>query len=358
MNVKSTDPRVGKTVIRGKRANTPKRNADYSLDNAFELFYNVKKSEGMRNRTLADYVTHWRYFREWLTTAFPDVETIRNVSVEVMRGYITYMASKRTKYEGTENRELEGVRLSPTTVGIRLKTLRTMFRFLAGETMIDTNPTANLKAPKMDVEDDEVMTEEQFRILIDATNVDTYCGFRDRTLMYTLADGGFRINEAVNLKTEFIDFARRCVDLPAYMNKNRRPRIIPLSHEVIRMLLELITENKTCFGEVEYVFLSNYGEVLKAEHFRHRLTAYAKRTGLYGNVRTSPHRFRHYFCTNFLLNGGSLFALQQVVAHADIKTTQRYVKVNDEAIRSQHDSYSPINRMGLSRIVKRRHPKK
>ena len=125
-----------------------------------------------------------------------------------------------------------------------------------------------------------------------------------------------------------------------------------LHRENSRKLLRLIEENQRYFNS-DYIFLSNCGEPLKADHFRKRLKLYAKAAGIPGEL-VSPHRFRSFVCRQFLLNGGDLFTLQRIVAHASIETTRRYVPINDEMIRQQHEHFSPLARMGWSRINNRR----
>jgi integrase/recombinase XerD len=346
------DPRLGRTIVRSKRSTTVKNTADYKLDDAFELYYNVKKSEGMRDRTLADYRTHWRYFREWLDPLYPKV-TLRQVTQTIMRQFVVYMTDGHTKYDGVLNRVIEGARLSPTTVGIRMKTLKTMFNFWSKESMIDINPMKNIRPPKQDEDGIETFTDDQLRLLFAAPDIKTFAGMRDRTLMMLLADGGYRINEALRLTTEHLDMKTRCFHLPASMNKNRRPRIVPVSPEVLRELIELISENKMYF-DTENLFVSNYGGQLTSDQFRHRLKYHAINAGINGKVRVSPHTFRHYFCKMYLLNGGDLFTLQRIVAHEDITTTRKYVQMGDENIRKQHEKFSPITQLNITRLKKRK----
>ncbi|TVY07053.1 tyrosine-type recombinase/integrase [Paenibacillus cremeus] len=227
------DPRSGKAIIRGGRRPSAKQTIDHTLDDAFTLFYNVKKAEGMRDRTLADYKAHWRYFREWIDSTEPGIK-LREITQSTLRDYVIYMSSGRTKYDGVDNRKLDGETLSPTTVAIRLRTLRTMFNFWAGEQMIDVNPAQKIKPPRQDEDDIDAFTDEQVRLLLAAPDVRSYAGFRDKVLMLLLADTGLRINEALRLTTEHFDMRSRCITLPASMNMNRKPRIVPVSNEVVR----------------------------------------------------------------------------------------------------------------------------
>lgn len=349
---KSSDPRKGRKIVRSSTA-VRQMPADYELDYAFELFYNVKQAEGMRPRTLSDYKTHWRYFREWLDEQYPEIK-LREITTAIIREYVIYMSSGRMKYEGIDNRVQPGKTLSPTTVSIRLRTLRTMFRFWTEEGLIVANPTGNIKPPRQDEEELRTFTDEQIRLLLEQPDINTYAGFRNRTLMYLLADTGLRINEALRLTMDYLDVKSRSIHLPAAMNKNRRPRIVPVSPEVMRMLFELVNENKAHFGDIEHIFLSNYGDPLKADHFRKQLREYGKMAGIDGQVRVSPHTFRHYFCKTYLLNGGDIFTLQRIVAHSSIETTRKYVSMDDENIRQQHAQYSPLQRLGRVRAGRRR----
>ncbi|MDR6883557.1 tyrosine-type recombinase/integrase [Bacillus sp. 3255] len=348
------DPRKGKSVVKGNIGKAAKTIAKgYGLEEAFDLFYSAKKSEGMRERTLGSYVSHWRYFREWFDSAYPHVNEISGITPAMIREYVIHMSTK-TKYAGVTNREKEAG-LSPYTIAFRLRDLRTMFNFLAGEELIKANPVENIKQPRFDNEDKATFSDDHIRRLLEAPNTETYAGLRDRTLILLLADGGFRIHEALRLTKEFIDIKTRCVHLPAWMNKNRKPRTVPLSAEVIREVAALMNENLKYFGKgVEHVFLANYGEPLKADHFRKRLREHAVKAGIYGELQVSPHQFRSYFLTQFLLNGGDVFSAQRIVAHSSIQTTRRYVKLNDENIREQHAQFSPIAKLGMTRVGKRK----
>lgn len=351
--VTSADPRKGRRIIKGRTRDLHQVSSEnmVTLDHAFQIFYSSKKAEGMRERTLEEYVNSWRYFREWLNQYYPEIQFIQQIGSEHLRSYVGYMANKR-KYSEVPCRMQTGQTLSPYTVAFRLRILRTMFNFLHREKIIGSNPISNVKQPRFDHKEKETLTEEQLERLLAVPDTSTYAGFRDRTLIMLLADGGFRIHEALRLKAENIDPQTRCVHLPGWMNKNRKPRMVPISVHVLREVLRLIDENQRYFNS-DFIFLSNYGEPLKADHFRKRLKLYAQEAGIPGEI-VSPHRFRSFFCWQFLVNGGDLFTLQRIVAHASIETTRRYVSMNDDIIRQQHEHFSPIARLGLSRINKRR----
>ncbi|GIP14004.1 hypothetical protein J1TS5_61740 [Paenibacillus macerans] len=349
----ASDPRKGKKRIDMKRTVRASGPHSITLDLAFDLFYGAKRAEKVRDRTLADYKSYWRYFREWLTDAHPEIEEAAELTASIIREYIEYMSFDHTRYGSDKYRKKDDRKLSPVTVKSRLRALQTMCGFWAAEGFIGANPAEKIKPPRMDTEEKSTFSDEQLAALLDAPDMDTYVGFRDRTLMMLLADSGLRINEALRLRTQLIDFSSRCIRLPGEMNKNRKPRIIPLSAAVLRELTRLIEETQAFF-ETDYVFVAVYGDPLKADHFRKQLRKYAEIAGIdTKKTQVSPHRFRDYFITNYLLNGGDLFTCQRIVAHADVKTTQGYVKFNEERLRDNHSQYSPLARLGAARTRKR-----
>lgn len=344
--VMSVDPRKGKKRAAARiRTQTATVIGSTSLDLAFDLFYSAKRAENIRERTLADYRSYWRYFNEWLKRAYPNVNMLRQLTTEIIRDYVAYMQHDHTRYGSDPYRMKDDRKLSPATVKSRLRAIQTMCAFWFAEGLADSDPAEKIRAPRMDLPERAGLTDNHVSAILNAPDKKTFVGFRDRTLILLLVDCGLRISEALNLRIQHFDFKSRCIRLPAEMNKNRKPRIIPTSAAVVREVIRLIEENQYRF-DTDYIFVSDYGEPLKADHFRKRLRHYANIAGIdTTSVQVSPHRFRDYFITNYLLNGGDLFTLQRIVAHADIKTTQGYVRLNEDVIRDSHAEFSPIRRL-------------
>lgn len=229
----SIDPRKGKKRIDMNRAHSTQEAKTVTLDLAFDVFYSAKRAEKVRPRTLADYKSYWRYFREWLAEAHPEIKEVASLASAIIREYVEYMSFDHTRYGNDKYRKKDDRKLSPATVRSRLRAIQTMGAFWAEEGYIDANPTEKVKPPRMDTEDKTLITDEQLVAILDAPDTSTYVGFRNKTLMMLLADTGLRINEALRLRTVHLDFAARCIRLPGEMNKNRKPRIVPLSAAII-----------------------------------------------------------------------------------------------------------------------------
>lgn len=320
------------------------QNFDLTLAEATAIFVRAKEAEGLRPRTLESYGVHIGYLREYLTSykGMSDI-MVRDLSAEVIREYITYLRSEKQRFSGIAGREHETIGLAVNTINIRLRTLRTMCRFWFAEGMTAVNVMANIK-PVVDDSIEEVpgLSDADVDKILASYDVRQFADWRDRVLILLLLDTGLRINEAVSLTIDRIDFRLLTIYVPSQIAKNRRMREVPISREVAKLLEQLYKESQEYFGDMDSIFNNAYGEPFTADAFRRRLNRRKSQLGL---SRLSPHMFRHTFCRNYILNGGDLFTLQKIVDHADIKTTRKYVQMDNDHIRHQHNKYSPVRRL-------------
>lgn len=315
-----------------------------SIDDALEAFILAKETEGVRQRTVEEYRHHIRYLSDYLSSELGWQKfNVDELTPEIIRGYIKYLRTERKRYEGAEGREDTTVGLSVNTINIRLRTLRTMCRFWYREGMAPFNAMENIRNVVGDeVEEVPGISDEGIDRLLASYNEKNFAEWRDKILILLLLDTGLRINEAVSLTVNQVDFRLLTLYIPSQVAKNRRNREVPISKEVGRLLKKLHEESCGYFGDTPYIFHNAYGEAFTAGAFRTRLNRSKKRLGF---PRLSPHMFRHTFCRNYLLNGGDLFTLQKIVDHADIETTRKYVQMDDEHVRQQHNKYSPVKRI-------------
>lgn len=314
--------------------------AEHSLDDLFERFYRVKVAEGRAETTLNGYRENFGYFLRYLDEqGIP--RDVRNVTTDLIRDYILYMMNDKVRFEGHRFKSdaEKTVGLSPVTINTRLKTLRVFFGYLASEGLIESDPMKGVKNVTEPEEAPDILTVDELKRLLDACDLRLYSDFRDYTLMHVLLDTFLRTNKVLSLKRDDIDFELNTITVRATVAKSRRTRILPISKRTANLLRELLKENEAF--DSEYVFLSNYGEQLTADHFRHRLKKYAERTGI--KRRVYPYLFRHTGATMFLENGGDIRHLQLILGHKDMRVIKRYTHLSDRSIRKQHELYSPLN---------------
>ncbi|WP_340673170.1 tyrosine-type recombinase/integrase [Brevibacillus agri] len=313
--------------------------SDYSLDLMFEKFYHAKVAEGRKERTLESYRENYKFFVDYLDLRGIGRD-VRNVNSDLVRDYIVWMLNEKVKFEGHKfgPKTEQSVGITATSANIRIKTLKTMFKYLKQENIIENNPLESIKKITEDDNEIIVLTVEQLKALLKAPNQRRYAGFRDTVLMNLLIDGFLRINEALSLRRQDIDFEQRMVTIRAEEAKTRRSRTIPLQKHTMSLLEELLRENLEF--DSDYVFLANYGERLTSNHFRHRLKEYAIKAGI--NRRVHPHLFRHTSATMALEAGMDVRHLQMMLGHRDLRMVMRYTHLSKTSLQIQHDRYSPL----------------
>ena len=313
---------------------------DYTLTEALDIFLNAKIAEGVRDRTLEDYNRHIKYLDDYLSKKHPDFKFINDLSPSLIRDYITFSKNKKA-YEGGSVREKSST-LSTNTINIRIRTLRTMCRFWFNEGLISDNPMKNIKSIKQNSEEEvKGFSDEEVNSILSYFNERNFGDWRDKILVLLLLDSGMRINEAVSTRIENIDFENSSIFIPPESNKNRKGGHIPISREVMREIKSLHEECIGYFGHHATLFLNANGDPLTGDTIRRRLHKVGTALGI---PKVHPHRFRHTFIRNYILNGGDLFTLQKIVDHSNITTTRKYVQMDDIHIKNQHNKFSPVRK--------------
>lgn len=319
------------------------------IDDAWRLFLAAKRGEGLRPRTIEDYSNTWRYFTTWLGEVGYNVEYVSDITGEMIREYIDYITNEAPRYKGHFNMSADsgkyGKGLATATINMRIRGLKVAFNYWLGESYIPITPMRTIKTQRDDEDAIEAFSDEQVDALLAACNQRTYVGFRDYVFQLLLLDTGMRMNEALSITPEVIDMKARVIQLEAKFNKNRRYRIIPISPETLKLLLELIDENRQHFGDGRRVFLSVYGEEVRDVQMNKRLKYYGDKTGVGKDIRSTAHTWRHTFAKNYILEGGDPYTLMRILGHSNIAMVRRYIQMTDVDVRTKHTIHSPINRI-------------
>ncbi|USK70184.1 tyrosine-type recombinase/integrase [Peribacillus asahii] len=311
-------------------------NVRYTIEEALDIFIQAKEAEGVRPRTVGNYREHIKYLKRYIDrTPF----YVDELTPSLIRDYLLFLMKERIAYAEIESRTKTGKGLSPHTVNMRLRTLKTMCTFWYTDGIIATNPTANIKRVKSDhVDEVPGLSDNEIERILNYFDERQFAQWRDKTLCLLLLDCGLRIQEAVSLTVDRVNLRTCEISIPADIAKNRKARELPVSREIAKRLIKLHEESRQYFGDYAEVFMNAYGEPFTAEAFRRRLNRMKKKLNM---PRLHPHMFRHTFCRNYILNGGDIFTLQKIVDHADIKTTRKYIQMDDEHVRQQHNRFSP-----------------
>lgn len=220
--------------------------------------------------------------------------------------------------------------------------IKSFYRFLIYKDKIKQDPTELLEAPKIGLRLPEVLSLDEIEQIISAIDLSKPEGQRNRAIIEVLYGSGLRVSELINLKISNIYFDE------AYMlieGKGNKQRLVPLSEESIKQIgYWRLDRNRLDIkkGNEDFLFLNRYGRQLTRAMIFTIVKDLTTLAGIKKNV--SPHTFRHSFATHLLENGANLRAIQQLLGHESITTTELYTHMDVQYLRETILMYHPANK--------------
>jgi len=255
-------------------------------------------------------------------------DNIKYIDRSIMRKYIVYL--KKCDY-------------SVRSICRKISTIRSFFKFLSREGMVDINPTINLITPKIVKKLPSFLYLEEINKLIETPSGHTILGIRDRAILELLYGTGMRVGELVNLSIRDIDLYEKTVRV---FGKGSKERILPLGNPSIRAVQEYLTSRDIFRKNISLdkidqnaLFLNRFGGRLSARSIRRLLIKYMKMSGL--NKKISPHVLRHSFATHLLGGGADLRSVQELLGHESLSTTQIYTHITKERLKAIYNKSYP-----------------
>jgi integrase/recombinase XerD len=237
-------------------------------------------------------------------------------------------------------RNLMGEGRSPRSVARMVACIRGFYRFLSLHDRVRANPAEDLEAPRAWKVLPKFLDTEDVDRLLEAPDVSTAAGLRDRALIELLYATGLRVSELVNVRAPDLHLDEGYLTT---MGKGRKQRIVPLGESAATWIRKYIKEGRpVLLGQrtAQKLFINARGGTgLTRVGFWKILKGYARRTGLASRV--SPHVLRHSFATHLLERGADLRAIQMMLGHADLSTTQIYTHILDARMRAIYDKFHP-----------------
>jgi integrase/recombinase XerD len=278
---------------------------------------------GVSPHTLAAYRADLMRFLRWRKVHAPG--PLRKIGINILSGYVD---------------ELGGSGLAPSSVGRHLASLSTFFRFLVFEGKLSDNTAKLLVAPAVWDRLPTVLGPAAVDRLLSSPSAETRLGRRDRAALEVLYATGCRASEVVGLRPSDLDCKgglARCV------GKGNKERCVPLGSRAVAALTTYLTQDRPVLvarhPETETVLVARSGRPLSRIGLWRIVKQHAQRAGLSGDV--SPHTLRHSFATHLLAGGADLRAVQEMLGHSSIATTQIYTRVELSRLREVHARFHP-----------------
>ena len=234
---------------------------------------------------------------------------------------------------------LQKKQISPRSRARTLSVIRGFHRFLVKESLVNSDATALIETPKIYQPLPKLLSTSEIEALLAAPEGAGPSAQRDRTMLEVLYATGMRVSELVGLQLGDIKTDIGCV---TPFGKGSKQRLIPVGEVALEFLLDYLRDGRLILKQqnnTDSVFLNRRGGSLSRQGFWKILRTYALKSGIQKPVY--PHILRHSFATHLLENGADLRAVQNMLGHADISTTQIYTHVLQERLKKIHTQFHP-----------------
>lgn len=286
----------------------------------FKLYIEVERN--FSKHTVVAYSSDILSFLIWLND-----KNIAEVNYSVIRDYLLY---------------IQQFNYTKTTTARKIASLRTFYRFLYRERVIETNPAIGVHSPKRGKSLPGFLTEPEIEQVLNNVKMDSPAGYRNRTILELLYATGMRVSELSDLNFENLNLDENEIKV---FGKGSKERIVLVSERAKKFLETYIkTVRYLIFKDEnqlpnEPVFINKTGYRLQPQSIRLAIKDVVEKIELPKHV--TPHVFRHSFATKLLENGADLRVVQELLGHSSISNTQIYTHVSTERLKQSYDSAHP-----------------
>jgi len=302
------------------------------MDDLIERYVNYLQYERNASpHTIRNYRSDLLQFRDYLLRGQPQATIdIKSIDALRIRGFLAFLFEKEKK---------------KTSIARKLAAVRAFFKFLGRERVLSENPSATVSTPKLDKTLPRIMTEEEMNTFLDRVAEAVQAGDplmrRDRAILELLYASGLRVSELVGLDLRSVNFGDSML---LVRGKGRKERIVPFGSKAKQALndhlpvREKILKERRRTGQTA-LFLNARGERLTTRSVDRLVKKYVRTFG--PNVKVSPHSLRHAFASHLLTEGADLRAIQEMLGHKSLATTQRYTQVSIKQLIDVYDKTHP-----------------
>ena len=237
---------------------------------------------------------------------------------------------------------LHDIGIHPRSQARIISGVKSFYHYLQLDGFIADDPTELLETPKIGMKLPEVLTVGEINSMIESIDLTTDEGQRNRAILETLYSCGLRVSELIHLRFNDLFFDEGFIRVEG---KGSKQRLVPISESAMREIRNYLPDRNQVNvkkGFEDYLFLSRRGTGLSRIMIFHIIKVQAELAGIHKNV--SPHTFRHSFATHLLEGGANLLAIQEMLGHESITTTEIYTHVDRQMLRREILEHHPRNR--------------
>tara|TARA_B100000809_G_scaffold139323_1_gene136941 strand:- start:238 stop:1101 length:864 start_codon:yes stop_codon:yes gene_type:complete len=281
-----------------------------------KFLHYLKHEKRYSVHTLLSYSTDLKQFTNFLSSEF-SVKSIRKVNFQLVRSWIAKLLNEN---------------ISARSVNRKITTLKTYFRFLIREDIINQSPMQKIISPKTSKRLPVFVEQVKMEQLLN--EIDFGVGFlaqRDRLILELFYFTGIRLSELINLKNKDINYSDSTI---LVLGKRKKERLIPLTSDILSKIKKLNASNKS-----KYLFTTDKGKQISTKQVYRLVNKYLSMVTTLG--KKSPHILRHTFATHMLNNGADINAIKELLGHANLSATQIYTHNTIEKLKTVYKQAHP-----------------
>jgi integrase/recombinase XerC len=302
------------------------------MDDLIERYINYLRYERNASpHTIRNYHSDLLQFRDYLKGGQAEaVVDVRSIDALRIRGFLALLFDREKK---------------KSSIARKLASVRAFYKFLAKEGLLESNPAATVSTPKLDKTLPRIMTEEEMNTFLDRVAEAVQTGDpimrRDRAILELLYASGLRVSELTGLDLRSVNFGDGML---LVRGKGRKERIVPFGSKAKQALNDYLPVREKLMRDAKKsgqtaLFLNTHGDRLTTRSVDRLLKKYVRSFG--PAVRVSPHSMRHAFASHLLTEGADLRAIQEMLGHRSLATTQKYTQVSIKQLIDVYDRTHP-----------------
>ena len=281
-------------------------------------FIKYIRNKNYSNYTISCYEKDLNQYLEFLKE---NKKNILDVDYKFLRTYLSMLYDK--KY-------------AKKTIARHISSLKSFYKFLFKNNIIDKNPMVLIKTPKLDKKLPKFLYYDDIDALLNVPDTSTFLGLRDSLILEALYSTGIRVSELVNIEIKDINFSENTILI---LGKGNKERYVIYGSKMENLLEKYIKERATFHPNHDYLFVNRYYGKISDRSIRKIIDTNIKKGAL--NLKISPHTLRHTFATHMLDSGADIEIVKELLGHESLSTTQIYTHVTNESLKRVYDKSHP-----------------
>jgi integrase/recombinase XerD len=282
----------------------------------------IKVEKGLSINTSVAYEQDLKAFNEFVNKN--KLFKIKDINNQIITNYITFLSTKDA---------------SAKTKARQISSIRQFINFLIYRSYLKTNPIKLLNNPKLPKKLPCYLSVEEINSLLNQIDTKSALGFRDLTMIHTLYATGLRVSELINIKCEDVNLARGFI---LTKGKGAKERLVPLNEITIKFISDYIKIQRNQIAKnsyCDYLFITQQKKPFTRQGFFKMLKIYAQMANI--KSKTSPHKIRHSFATHLIEGGANLRAIQLMLGHESLSSTEIYTHTSKEHLKKIYKQCHP-----------------